>query len=129
MPGFASNSSANDPTAFALAADTNWDEVVPALDKTGAVPDRVKAGYKSRRWVGGKVRNTDSATHVVELRTNDGSATNVFESVSIPAGEIAVFTDEDDGLNLARSQALELRSTDAPTADKVIGIMYYRDEK
>lgn len=114
-PSYAAGSS-NVP-AIKTITDTSWTEICPAFSAAGAGRRQTKRG---RRWTGGSCYNSDGTDRVVQLRIDNGSTQTTFKSITVPAGETWVWTNDKDGIDLARDEVIDIRSTTTPTSLIVI---------
>lgn len=109
-PSFTAGSS-NDP-AIGVLSTTSWVVICPSFANASALR---RGGARGRRWTGGVCRNADNEARVVQLRLNDGVTQTTFREQTLEPGDSWVWTDEIDGLDLARAEAVEARSTTSPT--------------
>jgi len=114
-PSYASGSS--NPPAINTITSTTWTEICPAFSAADAGRRKTARG---RRWTGGSCRNSDSSSRVIELRIDDGTTQTTFKTVTLPAGETWVWINEHDGVDLARGEMIDVRSTTTPTSLIVI---------
>ena len=120
-PSFDSGGS-NSPSIPALAT-TAWATLVPSFSAASTAKHR---HHRGRRFMGGSCRNADNAARIIELRLNDGTTQTTFKQQTLEAGDTWRWTDEQDGLDLARLQAIEIRTTTTPTT-ALVAVANYLD--
>ena len=106
----------NDPTVGTLPS-TSWVTLVPAFSTSAALR---RGSKRSRRWTGGTCRNADNVARTVQVRLNDGTTQSTIKSQTLEAGDTWQWTNDRDGVDLARAQAVEVRTTTTPTTALIV---------